>query len=205
MYTRDRRMDSDYITDIEKAMEKVSYCCGSTVLHMGFQGKTMQPCNSPAAQHQQHLLWLVPSLLPRGSGCRPELRPGKWFQKQGAQGMGSKAAIDRVTMMGSHCHRRAGSASLCGAASPCMPCMRARPWWAVLTLPLQAASPASHCRAMLVQVGLRWSDMRLVDNTCKPHPNPNIQDRILGGLQDLDPEQTNPDPSPFEPMTNAKI
>ena len=58
---------------------------------------------------------------------------------------------------------------------------------------------------MLLQVGLSWADMRLVDNTCKPHPNPNIEDRILGGLDDIDPKESNPNPSPFEPMTNKVI
>ena len=120
VYTRDRRMNSDYITDIEKAMGKVRLSFAT------FQ----QNVHKPSGGHRS-------------------------------------------------------------ARSP--------------PTPLQAALLASvHC-ALLVQVGLSWSDMRLVDNTCKPHPNPNVQDRILGGLQDLDPEQTNPDPSPFEPMTNSKI
>ena len=56
-----------------------------------------------------------------------------------------------------------------------------------------------------MQVGLKWSDMRLVDNTCKPHPNVDVQDRILGELQDIDPEETNPNPSPFDPLNNSKI
>ena len=57
----------------------------------------------------------------------------------------------------------------------------------------------------LLQVGLSWSDMRLVDNTCKPHPDPNVQDRVFGGLADLNPQESNPNPSPFDPMTNSKI
>ena len=69
----------------------------------------------------------------------------------------------------------------------------------------QVLQPIRRSCFALMQVGLKWSDMRLVDNSCKPHPNVNVQDRILGELQDIDPEETNPDPSPFEPLMNSKI